>query len=1009
MESSALGFKTILYEARGLSGPARTDFLRRVCGENHALFEELESLLAFEGAVPSLLDDAQMLEKLKEKAGAFATIDFDHVDASSARDALGDRIGAYRLVEVIGEGGMGVVYRAEQTVPIRREVALKLIRRGLDTDRIIARFQSERQALARMDHPSIARVLDAGTSGDGRPYFVMELVHGVPITDFCDRERLTLRERAELMIAVCQAVQHAHQKGIIHRDLKPSNILVARQDGVPVPKVIDFGIAKAIEPDGDHTLLTREGQFIGTPDYMSPEQAGVIDVDADTRADVYALGVLLYELLSGRRPHLFERRTQEAVQQVLRDSRPDKPSTAVSNRRRRITRNTASLDAYALQVIVDSRRTTADRLRRQLAGDLDTIVLKAMQKEPVRRYGSAEAFADDLRRYLEGLPVLARPDTWTYRTDKFVRRHALGVGVAAAAAVMLVAFAVLMAVQSRRIARERDRALVAEQHARIEAQTAQQVSEFLVGLFEVSDPGKARGNTITAREILDRGAQRISANLQDSPDVQTRLMQTMGNVYKQLGLYDEAERLLRQALEERERSGASHGDIGNNLDTLGDVQRYRGKMALAEPLLRRALDLRREAFGPESTQVGQTLNNLALVLEAQDKFEPAEKLERESLRIRRKASGARSTDAANSLLNLGIILKSRDRFDEAEAAQRESLDIRRERLGALHPSVAASLRSLANTLSSKNRNEEAEPLLREALAIYRKVMEPGSNFLDAAMNDLASVLQDRGKLDEAEAFYVEALGIARTRDNGQNMETALDLNNLASLYEERGEYAKADPLLRETLELRRTLRGDHSLPVATALNNLGRLRFNQHDLPAAERLLREAFAIRSEFGGASSTLAAATRVNLARVLQAKGALEEAEREVRAASIVVEKALPADHPGRLTTQLVLARVLLDRHHPADAEPLLRHVVEARTRTLAPGHWLIADAKVALARALVALGRPGEAEPLLRDSVDVLKTASKAHDPLKREADAALAQLARTRRPPPPAAAAATASP
>jgi serine/threonine protein kinase/tetratricopeptide (TPR) repeat protein len=950
MESSALGFKTILQEARGLSGPARADYLRRACGDNTALREELESLLAFEVAVPSLLDDEQILERLKEKAGAFATIDFDLVGISSAGDSIGDRIGPYRLVEVIGEGGMGVVYRAEQTSPIRRDVALKLIRRGLDTDRIIARFQSERQALARMDHPSIARVFDAGTSADGRPYFVMELVHGVPITDFCDRERLTLRERVDLMIAVCLAVQHAHQKGIIHRDLKPSNILVARQDGVPMPKVIDFGIAKAIETQEHNSLLTREGTFIGTPDYMSPEQAGVIDVDADTRADVYALGVLLYELLSGRRPHQFDRRTQEAVQQVLRDVRPDKPSTAVSTRRR-LTRVTPAPEAEALRAIVERRRTTADRLRRQLSGDLDNIVLKAMQKEPVRRYGSAEAFADDLRRYTEGLPVLARADTWTYRTSKFVRRHALGVGVAAAAALMLVAFAVMMAVQSRRIAVERDRALAAEQRARMEAQTSQQVSDFMVGLFEVSDPGRARGNTVTAREILDKGAKSISDDLRNSPDVRARLMYSMGNVYKQLGLYDEAEKLLQQTLQARDQGIGSPGELGTALDTLGDVQRYRGKYALAEPLLRRALEVRKATFGPDAREVGQSYNNLALVMEGLDKYDQAEQLEREALRIRRKSMGERSTEVANSLLNLGIILRGRNRLGEAEGLVRQSLVLRRELLGPLHPSVAASLRTLANTLGQEGKNEEAEPLVREALAIYRKIMGPGSNFLDSTMNDLASVVQDLGKLDEAEALYVEALGIARTRDNGKNMEVAFDLNNLASLYEERGNYAKAEPLLRESLEIRRGLRGEHSLPVANALNNLGRIRAAQHDLAGGEKLLREALAIRLDFGGEQSVLAAQTRVNLARVLREKGALAEAEEQSRAALPIIAKGLPADHPNVLTAKLVLGRVLLDRKHVADAAPLLHEVEEG------------------------------------------LKTARKAPEPLKRDAAATLAQLAR----------------
>ena len=348
--------KAILLEARTLNGAARAAYLDRVCDGNPSLREEIDSLLAFESAVPSVLDDGGLLERLNDQASAAVaatspTLDLDvsaafAAAASAANSVPSEPIGPYRLVEVIGEGGMGVVYRAEQTAPIRRDVALKLIRRGLDTDRVVARFDSERQALARMDHPSIARVLDAGASADGRPYFVMELVQGAPITEYCDREKLPLRERIKLAIAVCHAVQHAHQKGIIHRDLKPSNILVASQDGTHMPKVIDFGIAKAIEdPLTDYTLLTRAGQFIGTPDYMSPEQAGVLDVDVDTRTDVYALGVLLYELLSGRRPHQFERRTQDEVQAGAARSGARPAEHEPRRPRRLLSRPTTAIDA----------------------------------------------------------------------------------------------------------------------------------------------------------------------------------------------------------------------------------------------------------------------------------------------------------------------------------------------------------------------------------------------------------------------------------------------------------------------------------------------------------------------------------------------------------------------------------------------------------------------------------------------------------------------------------------
>lgn len=980
-EASPSGLKTILLEARNLTGAARQAYLDRVCKTDPDLRDEIDSLLQFEAAVPSVMDaGGGILKRLEEglehrAAGGPATtptaaLDGDEI-AAITDDHAGDSIGPYRLVDVLGEGGMGVVYRAEQVSPIRRDVALKLIRRGLDTDRVVARFDQERQALARMEHPSIARVLDAGASADGRPYFVMELVQGAPITEFCDTERLTLRERVELAIAVCHAVQHAHQKGIIHRDLKPSNILVARQDDVPVPKVIDFGIAKAIEePLSDHTLLTRAGQFIGTPDYMSPEQAGAMDIDVDTRTDVYALGVLLYELLAGRRPHLFERRSQDEVQEVLRSHEPDRPSTGLSPRRRLTTRHMVTLDEPARARIAENRRTTTDRLRRQLVGDLDNIVLKAMQKEPDRRYGSMEQLADDLQRYLDGKPVLARPDTWTYRTSKFVRRHTVGVGMATAAALTLVGFAVMTSIQSSRVARERDRALAAEQRARIEAETSKQVSDFMVGLFRVSDPNTSRGNTITAREILDRGAQRIGTDLKATPRVQGKLLHTMGAVYKNLGLYDQAADAMTQAIAAREQGAPD--ELEMSLDELGDIERYRGRFDAAEPILRRALDVRRKQFGNSDPKVGQTLNNLAILLDEQGKYDEAESMHRESLRIRRAALGPKDNAVANSLGNLGIVLRHSAKYAEAEQALREAIAIRRELFGDVHPLVAHNLNTLGSVLGDVGRYSDAEPLLRECLAIRRKVLPKTHPNLANTMSDLASVLQDQMKLDEAEALYLEALGIERAiapplpgatgpvKAGSTNLSQVL--NNLATLYEDRGDYRRAEPLYVESLEMRRAMRGERHPSVAHALSNLARLRFQIKQLGPAERLAREALALRLDLLGANALGTAQTRAVLGDILRARGALTEAEQQFRAALEFRGPEVSADHPLFVQIQVGLARVLLDRKKPADAEPLLRAALAARSSRFAAADKRVAEVQVDLARALAALGRADEAQAL-----------------------------------------------
>lgn len=996
--------KAILLEARTLTGAARAAYLDRVC--DAALREEIDSLLAFESAVPSVMDDGGLLERLRERAALSAaaatspTLDLD-VDAAFVAAAAAtstvptEPIGPYRLVEVIGEGGMGVVYRAEQTAPIRRDVALKLIRRGLDTDRVVARFDSERQALARMDHPSIARVLDAGASVDGRPYFVMELVQGAPITDYCDREKLTLRERIKLAIAVCHAVQHAHQKGIIHRDLKPSNILVASQDGMHLPKVIDFGIAKAVEdPLTDYTLLTRAGQFIGTPDYMSPEQAGVLDVDVDTRTDVYALGVLLYELLSGRRPHQFERRTQDEVQAVLRDQEPERPSTCLSTRPLRRRRPTTAVDAEALARIAESRRTTSEKLRRQLAGDLDNIVLKAMQKEPDRRYGSSEQFADDLQRYLDGKPVVARPDTWTYRTSKFVRRHAVGVGVASAAALMLVAFAVMMAVQSQRIARERDRALAAEQRARTEAETAQKVSTFLSGLFRSSDPQNSRGATLTAREILDRGAKQIGDDLGDEPAVQGRLLQTLGAVYKQLGMYDEAAALMSKAVDARAKADPEL--LEESLNELGDIERYRGRIVEAEPILNRALEVRRKKFGNAHTKVAQTLNNLALVFDEQGKFEQAEATHREALRIRR-GLGPKDPGVSNSLSNLGITLRHSGKYEEAATVLREALALRREANGNDHPLVANTLNILGQTLQEVGKFSEAEPILRESLAVRRKVLPPTHPGVADSLGAMAGVLQEQLKLDQAEQFYLDAVKIYTDLAAAPGAKETADLNltvaqnNLASLYEMRGDYARADQWYQEALRKRRAIRGDRHPSVASVLNNLAKLRLAQGQLAAAERFSREALSIRLDTLDSEHIHLAATRTVLGRVLHARGELDAADEQFRAALVFQGPKPPAGHPALVLLDIARGRLLIDRGRAAEAEPLLRAALEERARRFPATDWRLAEAQVALARALLAQGKGAAAAPLLASGSATLKQASPGQQALKREADAALAQL------------------
>ncbi|HWD35325.1 MAG TPA: serine/threonine-protein kinase, partial [Casimicrobiaceae bacterium] len=494
-----------------------------------------------------------------------------------------ERIGPYRILHVLGEGGMGIVYEAEETEALKRRVALKVIRAGLDSREVFARFQLERQALAVMDHPAIAKVLHAGTAETGQPFFAMELVKGLPIVRYCDMRRLSIAERVELFIAVLQGVQHAHQKGVIHRDLKPSNVLVTEQYGAPQPKIIDFGIAKALGAQlAEQTLVTRWGQMIGTAAYMSPEQADSSTVDVDTRSDIYSLGVMLYELLVARLPfdpeavgvHAFLARLAAA------DTVPPTPSERL---------NTLG-DEQAR--VASSRRADPARLRRELRGDLDWIVMKAMEPDRARRYETANAMAIDLKHHLANEPVTARPPSAPYRMSKFVQRHRLGVLTAA-----LVTAAVVVSAVSAELGLMRARR--AEAKTAQEAAAAKQVADFLVDLFNVADPSqRAAGDSLTARQILDRGATRVLAGLSTQPLLKSRLMTTLGSVNEALGRFEPARALLDSALRIRERElGPNDPSVGETLNALGDLARDKGNFDAADRDYQRALTIRRAAFG----------------------------------------------------------------------------------------------------------------------------------------------------------------------------------------------------------------------------------------------------------------------------------------------------------------------------------------------------------------------------------------------------------------------------
>src|ERR1035437_4857601 len=746
----------------------RAACLDRECAGDAALRQKIEALLRVHDEVGTFLESPTQGAGTSAAAphGQNATMRINPPPA----EKVGDRIGRYKLREQIGEGGCGVVYAAEQLEPVRRKVAIKVIKLGMDTKHVIARFEAERQALGLMDHPNIAKVLDAGATETGRPYFVMELVRGIKITDYCDQNKLSTDERLKLFTQVCQAIQHAHQKGIIHRDIKPSNILVTMHDGEPVPKVIDFGIAKATEGRlTDLTIYTELQQFIGTPAYMSPEQAEMSGLDNDTRSDIYALGVLLYELLTGKTP--FDARDLiasgiDAMRRTIREREPERPSTALS-----------TMLAADLTNVARQRQSEAPKLVHLVRGDLDWIVMKALGKDRTRRYETANGLAMDVQRHLDDEPVVARPPTNTYRFQKLLRRNKLAVS---AVGGVLAALIIGLGVSSWLFLKERqarERAVAAEREAQAarqneatlrqqaqadekkattEADKSQQVAQFLQQMLKSVGPSVALGrDTTMLREILAKTAESVAKELPAQPEVEAELQNTIGEVYNELGEYQQAE--------------AMH---------------------------RAALALRRQALGQENLPVAQSLHNLALALKSQDK--DADPSVRAALALRRKLLGEEHRDVASSLNLLANVLMNQGSVAEVEALRRQVLAIQRKLRN--DEGAATALNNLALNLLDQGKLAEAESLLRDAVATYRKAFT-GNDHPDTSrsLGNLAFVLQKEGDLAKAEATQREALAMQTRLFGVRHSFVAESTLDLALLLQKEGRLAEAEKLFNDVL------------------------------------------------------------------------------------------------------------------------------------------------------------------------------------------------------------------
>jgi len=918
--------------------------VEQACGGDADLRRQVESLLSRYSTARSFLSAPAL-----EAAPALAA---EARDEGNEESFEGRRIGAYRIVRQIGRGGMSRVFLAERADgEFEQQVAIKLLRPGLDSDIDRGRFRAERQILAALNHPNIARLLDGGITTDGIPYLVLEHIEGQPIDKYCNERGLTIPQRIELFLSVIEATQHAHRSLIVHRDLKPSNILVT-SDGVV--KLLDFGLAKLLDPGPLHVadLTTHTGHRWMTPEYAAPEQ--IRGESVTTVTDVYQLGAVLYELLTGALP--FGRRgssLHDLEASVLRAD-PALPSLAV-------------------------RGEGGPASRKLLRGDLDAIVMKALRKEPERRYASATALLEDLQRYRDRRPVHARPDSRRYRARKFVTRHPAVVSVTALLILVFTAAGI------------RERALRAR--AEVESRKARAVEDYLVSVFDVADPfapPDVRTGDVTARAILDRGAARLDSALGQQADVQAELRNVLGRVYVNLGLFEKAAPVLKRALDQRRAIyGPRDTLVAEAMDQYAEALARQDRFDEAEPLYREALAQRRQLLGNEHPATAESIDHLANLLQERGDYAGAERLFREGLALQRAMHGDSDLTVAYSLNNLGLLLWWKSAYDDAIPLYRQALAIRVKRLGENHPLTAQTVHNLAQAEYMKGQYVEAESLYRRALAIKRKTLGNAHPSVTVNLNNLGRLLLlNMNRPAEAESLFREALTLDRQIFGENHSYVAASLANLGMALQAKGDFDEAEKVYRQALAVNRSLYGKEHSSIGFDLNNVAGVLAVKGDLPGAIALYRESVTLYQHIFGEKHLYYLTVKNNLGRALRDNGNLSEAEQVFRSTASTIDTTKSSQRPAFAIAQTGLGETLMALGRTAEALPLLERGVALSVAAFGDDNWRTGEARLALGTCLLKVSQSVRAKPLLQQAYATLEKNKVAQPRLFALAAAAL---------------------